>query len=215
MRMFIKEILEGLREHAPKGAVPKPNYMESILQRLFPNKIYLANQFLKDETGQYVKVAGTKFKPDYILPELRIVIEIDGDSRSRRNHYSNANVAIKDRLKTRICTELGYKVVRIPSYIQLDSEMVRFYFGIDYAEELYPACHEHGFEHPDIALPADFCELGLERFEQEMRTYPQSVRQRIVTSLRKRITQYREEGYSEEDAISQVLPRRLLYLIQD
>lgn len=206
-------LMEGLRERTYKEAVSQPNHMNCILAKLFPNEEILDDCCLPMEKEKRPKIVGKNFRPDFILPQRKLVIEIDGDSCNKKGHYSNARVAIKDIQKTKACESVGYKVVRIPFYVQLDLEMVKFYFGIDYEQELYPACHCHGFEHPLAALPSDFCDLGIERFEKEMAVLPQDVRATIIESLQLRIANYKNEGYSQEEAILLVVPKRLQYLI--
>jgi very-short-patch-repair endonuclease len=208
-------IMDGLREHPNKGEKLQDNHMMSILQRLYPNREWIYNEYLRDDTGKIVKTkVGKRVRPDFINKELKLVIEIDGDNTIRRGHYSTAEEVLNDQEKDECYQRMGYRVVRIPMYVQLDQKMVKQYFGIDYEKDLYPTCHMHGFAHPLILLPADFCELGVERFEKEMAQLPDSVRKEIIGTLKGRIRQFREKGYDDEQAVSMVLPSRLRYLVE-
>jgi hypothetical protein len=203
--------LEGLREH-PKGDAPlQDNHMESILQRLYPDVTdWKHNGLLKDGAGQKVTVAGHGFRPDYYSPSLKMVIEIDGDSATKAGHYSSAAYCVTDQLKDEAYHRLGLKVVRIPMYVQLSPVMVKHYFGLDYAEELYPAARMHGFAHPQVCVPADFCSLGLERFRREMSELPAEVVTVIRQSLDQRVQDLVDKGYTREDAMLQILPVKFL-----
>jgi hypothetical protein len=206
-----KTNLEGLREH-PKGGAPlQDNHMESILQRLFPEvKDWKHNSVLKDENGKKVTVVGHGFMPDYYSPSLKMVIEIDGDSSTKAGHYSSAAYCITDKLKDEAYYRLGLKVVRIPMYVQLSPEMVKYYFGLDYTEELYPAARMHGFAHPLVCVPADFCSLGLERFKKEMNELPEEVVAIVRQTLDQRIQDLVNEGYTRKDAALQILPADMI-----
>lgn len=210
-------MLDGLREKPKNGESLQDNHMVSILQRLFPNDYdsFIHGKAFRDRNGKPIPLLKQEhFRPDFYSEKLGIVIEIDGDSKNRGNHYSKADVVINDNIKDRIYKNYGYeKVVRIPPFVQLDSEMIKFYFNIQYNESLYEAASCHGFAHQSITLPADFCELGILRFEKEMKTLPQNVRNTIIQTLKQRIAEEKEKGYSEEDSVSRVLPSKLRYLL--
>ena len=145
-----------------------------------------------------------------MLKKQHIVVEVDGQNH-RVGHYTNAKTCIHDLAKDRLYKDLGWTVVRIPAYVQLDKEMVKFYFGVDYCEDLYPACHLHGFLHDEIALPADFCHLGLERFYKEMDSLPNAVRNKILDTLKERIDGFQKDGYDSHSARLMVLPENFKY----
>ena len=208
-------IMDGLREHPKKGEELQDNHMKSILQRLYPDREWIYNEYLRDDTGKVLKTrVGKRVRPDFLSKELKLIIEIDGDNTIRRGHYSIAEEVLNDQEKDECYQAMGYSVVRIPMYVQLDQEMVKHYFGLDYEKDLYPACHMHGFGHPLILLPADFCELGVDRFKKEMTQLPDSVRKEIIRTLKDRIRLFKEKGYDEEQAVSMVLPLRLKYLVE-
>lgn len=84
-----------------------------------------------------------------------------------------------DRAKDSIAVNLGYRIVRIPYWIQLTSETLKYYFGLD-------ANIEQSFEHGFITtkyFPASFCDLGLSRFIYEICTLPDTVRNDVIISL--------------------------------
>jgi hypothetical protein len=87
---------------------------------------------------------------------------------------------------------MGYKIIRIPFFVQPSSETLKHYFNIVGELELqYP----HGFIIYDSTPPANFCSLGLDRFIDEFEQFPDTVKKDIVKSLRKLIELGEEEEY--------------------
>lgn len=205
-----------LRQISGNDGVEYPFHMTSVLKRLYPGYEWIMDKGIPDENGKcYHKPgnANSTYKPDFRNEELKIIIEIDGAGGKYMDHFSNSKKCETDIEKAELYKRLGYKAVFIPMYIQLDAEMVKYYFDIDYREKLYPAADCHGFMHPDIALPASFCPAGIRRFKKEMNEIPESVRNKVVETLKKRIQQYIEEGYEPEDAKRKVILPSLDYLL--
>ncbi len=215
MKSDIENFMTGLRERPTKKHPEECDYhMTSILKKLFPKNKWANNEYIVDERDKFLHTClGKKIRPDFFCRELGYVVEIDGDSKRSRGHYSNASQIVLDDMRNEAYMKAGYHVIRIPSWIQLDKDMIAYYFHIFYDKDLYPAVHEHGFAHPDIALPADFCELGITRFEKELLEYPISVKNKIIDTLKARIVNLENEGYSSENAKKLVLPEKLYYLL--
>lgn len=228
MKEDINQEFTGLRERPTskefKKGIEHPYHMTSVLQRLFP-EVKWSHNYLKDSNKRCIQTIGSsRIAPDFWNTDLVIkgkkgvVIEIDGDSLGQPNHFSRTEVATIDIHKDEAYHNFGFEnIIRIPPYIQLDSEMVTYYFGeLETAKQigdLYPAVHEHGFAHPDITLPADFCEMGIKRFMNDMECIPNNVRKKIIGTLLERINEYQEKGFSYSEARSLVLPQSLIYLI--
>ena len=86
------------------------------------------------------------------------VVEYDGDE-----HYRHSIKIKGDRVKDETARSLGLRVVRFPYWIQLDSNTLKHFFGLDAnVEQSFP----HGFITTKL-FPASFCELGIERFRAE------------------------------------------------
>jgi hypothetical protein len=112
------------------------------------------------------------------------VVEYDGDE-----HYCNTLKIKADIEKDQKAVQMGYRVVRIPYWIQLTNETLRHYFGLEAGvEQDFP----HGFITTKI-FPASFCPLGLKRFVRELEALPPEVRHSVVASLRERAHEYGEE----------------------
>lgn len=109
------------------------------------------------------------------------VVEFDGDE-----HYRNTLKIKADTEKDQIATQHGYRVVRIPYWVQLTTDTLWHYFNLN-AEIRQD--FSHGFIATKI-FPASFCELGIARFQRELTSLPAGVRTAVVNSLRDRCREY-------------------------
>lgn len=105
-------------------------------------------------------------RPDFRSESLKMVIEFDGIQ-----HYSNPKVIIKDRLKDEAYKTAGYKVVRIPYFIQLTNDAVKELFGREVDEPLFNP------ELPSLFVdmentPAYLCPAGVVRMAEEFSRFP-------------------------------------------
>lgn len=187
--------LDGLREFG-EGC----NYLNIILSKLFPDNIFLHNKTFTVDNKIIKTPINTTIKPDFTCYELKLVVEFDGDNDIRRGHFSDINVSILDNIKTNTIENFGYKVIRIPSYIQLDKTMIQYYFNINFPDKLYPTCDNHGFLHEHILLPGNFNQIGLKRFETDLKCIPQQVSEQIKETLQYRKQLLLNKNYSESDA---------------
>jgi hypothetical protein len=87
--------------------------------------------------------------------------------------------------KDAIYTASGYSVIRIPYFVQFDAAVVDFLFK-GFANDLSAYnSFSHGFHDAKAVLPADFCELGVERFKSDLERFD-IVAVDIIESLRKK-----------------------------
>lgn len=185
----------GLREYGEEN-----NCLNIILSKLFPNNIFLHNKILTIDKQVLRTKVGTIIKPDYVCHELKMIVEFDGDNILRRGHFSDVSINIMDKLKDDVYHEIGYKIIRIPPYVQLDSEMIKYYFDIDYLDDLYDTCHDHGFLHKDILLPGNFTIMAHERFTNDLTSFPDNVVLKINITLAYREFLLTEKGFGKEEA---------------
>jgi hypothetical protein len=61
----------------------------------------------------------------------------------------------------------------------------------------------HGFITTKL-FPASFCELGIERFRDELLALPDSVRDAVVLSLRARVEEYGRCDTNDSDADARI-----------
>lgn len=188
--------LPGLREGAKNGDLPQDYHLSECLKKLYPHNTFLRHKFIKLD-GKCVKnLWGSKICVDYICEELNMIIEFDGESWQGGGHFTDPNVCLKDQYNTSILKHMGYNVIRIPYYVQLDKCAIKHYFGLDYDDELYKTCSDHGFLYPDCKTPGYFCELGLDRFYNDLITLPIEISLTIINSLMMRFL-YNLESFSD------------------
>ena len=147
--------------------------------------------------GNELRVPNSKRRWDmaFKLDSNTFIVEYDGDE-----HYRNSLKIKTDMEKDEVARKLGYRVIRIPYWIQIDSEMLNYYFDINKKiERKFP----HGFISTKI-FPASFCEKGIERFHKELTNLPPNVKNQVLQSLKERI---------EEHGSDYVLPNSLHKII--
>jgi len=146
-----------------------------------------------------------RLKPDYRNENIKVIVEFNGYS-----HYCNPKQIIRDYKKTKDFMNLGYKVISIPYFIQMETEVIKQVFykcGMLpctlHVEQEYP----HGFIDKKCILPAEFCELGIIRFKYEIdKVFSwKLIRDEIILSLRNKIQEFGN--------INCVLPPSLHYLL--
>lgn len=126
----------------------------------------------------------------------KVLVEFDG-----HRHYTDALQIKIDREKDKLAKEHGYDLIRIPYWVQLTTETLKHYFNIN-GEVIQK--YSHGFIDKNAILPASFCELGLDRFEEEIGNLPVNVKEEISKSLNNNINFY---GYEY------VMPKGMEYIL--
>src|SRR5690606_16993693 len=133
----------------------------NLISQIFPDTEIIHNKKLKDFEPM-------NYRPDYYLPERKIIIEFDG-----YHHFTDNGVIQKDILKDLKAEELGITLIRIPYFIQLnDSRAINSIIGDVYGIDDYRldsyfrdmVDYPHGFIARNAALPGKFTELGLARY---------------------------------------------------
>lgn len=124
---------------------------------VFLKQLYPKHQFINNKV---VPKSGLKNRPDFRNEKLKLIVEFDG-----YRHYSFAKSILIDREKDKTYSQLGYKIVRIPYFVQLSTGIIKLLFDKKLKiGQNYP----HGFIDRKAMLPADFCELGIERFKKDL-----------------------------------------------
>lgn len=154
------------REMAIKAKESNPNEeytaFEEYLKVLYPDTVWIHDEHFGKRDGKTYRI-----RPDFRCEELKIIIEFDG-----LQHYTNPENIRKDRNNQKIYESFGYRVIRIPYFIQLTKSVVKEMFGIDMPFELFDSTL------PSMAVrwkntPAYCCPAGIERMAHEFRRYPQ------------------------------------------
>lgn len=163
-------------------------FLEKVLRQIFPN-----TTFIRD---RQVPKSGLRTRPDFRNDGLNLIVEFDGDQ-----HYRNVSKIKREKKKTDTYTAMGYKVVRIPYFIQISTDTIKHLFDIDLDyEQTYP----HGYISDKVILPADYCEIGIQKFLADLNRFDY-VKNDIIDSLKKKIDDLVD--------IELVVPPSLYYLI--
>lgn len=73
-----------------------------------------------------------KLRPDYRSESLKLIVEFDGYP-----HYKQPDTIKNDAEKTKFYKKLGYKVARIPYFIQLSRSAVKTLLDVDVGCKLF------------------------------------------------------------------------------
>lgn len=160
-----------LREHSSKTTGKDPltglhrTGLDEYLSVIFPD----VNDWVHDKAfGIHKDGENHRIRPDYRSDRLKLVVEFDG-----LPHYTNPENIIRDDNNTIIYQRNGYKVVRIPYFIQLTNEAVEKLFGVNVKEPLfnviYPSLGGTEMNHN----PSCLCPEGLKRMAKEFENFPE------------------------------------------
>ena len=90
--------------------------LDEYLKVIFPN----IEDWIHDKTLGKINDITYKSRTDYRSETLKLIIEFDG-----LQHYTKPDIIEKDIRLTKVYEDLGYKVVRIPYFIQLSNKAVK------------------------------------------------------------------------------------------
>lgn len=136
--------------------------LEEYLKVIFPD----INDWLHDKALGKIDGKLYRCRPDYRSEELKLIVEFDG-----LPHYTNPDIIEKDLKNTELYTNFGYKVVRIPYFIQLSNKAVKTLFDVEIFEELFDESI------PSLGIqgrntPAYLCPSGIVRMAKEFKKFP-------------------------------------------
>lgn len=163
--------LRETKEDALKSGIDKDTGLhrtglEEYLAVIFPEvHDWIHNQVIPD--------SGRKFRPDYRSEQIKLIIEFDG-----LPHYTDPQHILNDGEKTEFYKNLGYKVVRIPYFIQLTNRAIQQLFGRTIEEPMFnekiPSLGKKGKN-----TPAYLCGAGIQRMKEEFKKFPEQLKVNI------------------------------------
>lgn len=107
------------------------------------------------------------------------IIEFDGD-----RHYADALVISSDNYKNKAAESLGYKIIRIPYFVQLTNQTLKYYFSFfDTSSINIVQSYKHGFIDKKAKCPASYCKLGTDLYKSIVKSLPDNIREDIQNSL--------------------------------
>lgn len=132
--------------------------------------IYLKELFPKIDDWEHNKVLPRNIskeliRPDYRSETLKMVIEFDGIQ-----HYRDYNIILKDNRNTLYYQSLGYKVIRIPYFIQMSKDVVYTLFNLSINEDLFKG--KESMKDLWLNTPDYMCTYGIYRMIKEFSLFP-------------------------------------------
>lgn len=138
-------------------------------------KIIFKIDFIRD---RQVPDSGINKRPDFRNDELKLIVEFDGE-----RHYTNNKIQKSDMLKAKRYSDMGYKVIRLPYFVQLSSSIIKLLFDIDIDwEQQYP----HGFIDEKAMLPVDYNYFGIYHFKGDLNKF-EIIKSDVIQSLESKI----------------------------
>lgn len=141
--------------------------LDEYIKVIFPD----IDDWIHNKTTGLLKDDGKKslIRPDYRSETLKLIIEFDG-----LQHYTLPDRIIKDYENQKFYERYGYKVVRIPYFIQLTNSVVETLFGIKVSEQLFDNSIPSFSIRPSVNnTPAYLCPAGIRRMAREFTLFPE------------------------------------------
>ena len=143
--------------------------LDDYLKVIFPK----IDDWIHDKALGLVNGTLYRSRPDYRSEKLKLIIEFDG-----LQHYTKPDIIEKDLKNTELYKIVGYKVVRIPYFIQLSNKAVKYLFDIDVSEELFDdTISSLGIKGQNT--PAYLCPAGVKRMAGEFKKFPEQYKTNI------------------------------------
>ena len=143
--------------------------LEDYLKVIFPK----IDDWIHDKPLGMVNDTLYKSRPDYRSEKLKLIIEFDG-----LQHYTKPDIIEKDLKTTELYKNFGYKVVRIPYFIQMTNKAVKTLFDVDVSEVLFDeTISSLGIEGKNT--PAYLCPAGVKRMAEEFKKFPEQYKTNI------------------------------------
>ena len=165
---FLRETTEAaIKAGIDRGTGLHRTGLNEYLKVIFPN----VDDWVHDKAlGLTVNNKVCRKRPDYRSEKLKLIVEFDGIQ-----HYTMPDRIKNDVLSTKFYESLGYKVVRIPYFIQLTNKAVKYFFNVDVKEPLFNE-NIHSMDKNDRNTPAFLCGAGVLRMIEEFKYHPEQYR---------------------------------------
>jgi hypothetical protein len=125
---------------------------------------------------------------------MKIIWEYEGP-----DHYENVWKLKRDEERAEYFTNIGYKFLRWPYWLQLTKDVAKHYFGNDFSEKKYLKAIKEVYkvDKPEFVLspglheskntPANYVANGVRRFMKELDELPKSAKAQLAEGLRRYI----------------------------
>ena len=165
---FLRETTEAaIKAGVDRGTGLHRTGLNEYLKVIFPDM----DDWVHDKAlGLTVNNKVCRKRPDYRSEKLKMIVEFDGIQ-----HYTMPDRIKNDVLSTKFYESLGYKVVRIPYFIQLTNKAVKYFFNVDVKEPLFNE-NIHSMDKNERNTPAFLCGVGVLRMIEEFKYHPEQYR---------------------------------------
>lgn len=165
---FLRETTEAaIKAGIDRGTGLHRTGLNEYLKVIFPD----VDDWVHDKAlGLTINNKVCRKRPDYRSEKLKMIVEFDGIQ-----HYTMPDRIKNDVLSTKFYESLGYKVVRIPYFIQLTNKAVKYFFNVDVKESLFNE-NIHSMDKNDRNTPAFLCGAGILRMIEEFKYHPEQYR---------------------------------------
>lgn len=175
--------------------------LEEYLKIIFPE----VDDWVHDKALGTVNEIKYRSRPDYRSEKLKLIIEFDGIQ-----HYTKPDIIEKDIRNTELYITLGYKVVRIPYFIQLTNKAVKTLFDIEVSEKLFDEkISSLGIQGQNT--PAYLCPAGVERMAKEFTKFPEQYKTNVDFLKKQNVPfksgiEYLEREFENQTTLLKKLP---------
>lgn len=164
---FLRETEKYIKGNDPDTGLCRTSLLD-YLTTIFPE--IPVNEWIHDKKfGKLSSGENCLKRPDYRCDRLKLIIEFDG-----LQHYTIPTQILQDIENTKIYESEGYKVVRIPYFIQLTNSAVKQLFNRDIKIPLFNS------NVPSLGIlskctPAFCCPAGIKRMAEEFIKFPEQL----------------------------------------
>lgn len=156
--------LRETKEAAKKAGIDSKIGLHRTGLEEYLSTIFLGEEWVHDKCVPGLK---RKIRPDYRCERLKLIVEFDG-----LPHYKNPNIIKMDEEKDKIYKDAGYKVVRIPYFIQLTNDVIEKMFGVTIKEQMFDP-NVDSLSVSGRNTPAYCCPAGIVRMAKVYKDFPQ------------------------------------------
>lgn len=141
--------------------------LDTYLKYIFPQ----TSDWVHDKAFPNMRI-----RPDYRSDTLKLIVEFDG-----LPHFTSRDTYLKDIEKTKKYESEGYKVVRIPLYINLTTKVINTLFGLNLDQVFFDkdiSPFNENFQ------PNCFCLSGLNRMAKDFLSIAPEQIQTMMASIK-------------------------------
>lgn len=141
----------------------RSNYLNEKLLEIYLKYIFYNHEIIHNKV---VPNSGIKNRPDFRIDSLKLIVEFDGYM-----HYNCTKTILKDTRVTQIWESLGYKVIRLPYFMQMNKQTLNIFYNIlnENIDIDILSNYKLGFIDCKALRVKDFCLYGLFRFIEDLK----------------------------------------------